>query len=84
MLIDNKMKGTIMLNLDLDIKMKNLISNLEKLAKGLENLNSHFSATQEFLQARGKTHIKECNKEEKEELFLFIENKLKQINAKFH
>jgi len=79
MLIDNKMKGTIM-----RVYIDNLISNLQKIAEYLENLNSNFKATQEFLKSIGKTHIKECNEEEKEELFLFLENKLKQINAKFH
>lgn len=45
---------------------------LEKLLDELKDLNSSYPATQEFLQARGLTHVNELDKQGTQELIAHL------------
>ena len=50
-------------------KLQELNKELQTLSRSLDDLNSAFPETKAFLQAKGKTNVRQLTTEEKKELF---------------
>ncbi len=52
---------------------------LAELLEHMENLNSTFPDTEEFLRRRGLENVRDLNERERKELFEFLETRYKKL-----
>lgn len=64
------------------IDLEKLLPALENLKGNLEDLNSAFPATQEFLKLKGVSNVRELNREGRRELTAYLEAELARISGK--
>lgn len=55
------------------------IINLGKLTHDLEDLNSQFPATKEFLQSKGLENVRELNERDRKELLVHLTKKYREL-----
>ena len=55
------------------------IADLRKLTQELEDLNSQFPATKEFLQSKGLENVRDLNEHERKELLAHLAKKYRRL-----